>query len=107
MGDAVEAEELAHVFVVRVRQAVAGLAFQMLLHIVCIGFLGRFVFAGDIDKLELGVVAVLFAQVGRRLYASPAGTAGGGPEVDEQHLARMGGYDAAEDVGGFPFGQPV
>ena len=88
MRNAVEAEELAHVFVVRVRQAVAGLPFQMFLYIVRIGFLGRLPFAGDVDELELRVVAVLLAQVGRRLYASPARTTGGGPEVDEQHLAR-------------------
>lgn len=107
MRNAVELEELAHVLVFRVRQAVAGFAFQVLLHIVCIGFLGRFVFAGDVDKLELGMVAILLAQVGRGLYASPTRTAGGGPEVDKQNLARMRSDDAAEDVGRFSLGQLI
>lgn len=102
MRNAVELEELAHVLVFRVRQAVAGLAFQMPLHIVCIGFLGRLVFASDVDKLELGMVAILLAQVGCGLYASPAGTAGGGPEVDKQYFACMRSDNTAEDVGGFP-----
>lgn len=107
MRNAVELEELAHVLVFRVRQAVAGFAFQVLLHIVRIGFLGRFVFAGDVDKLEFGMVMVLLAQVGCGLYASPTGTAGGCPEVDKQYLARMRSDNTAEDVGGFPLRQLI
>lgn len=107
MRNAVEAEELAQVLVVRVPQAVAGFAFQVLLYVFRIVFQGRFGFTGDVNELEFGMVTVLLAQLGRGLYACPAGTAGGCPEVDEQHLARMGRDDAAEDVGGFPFGQLV
>lgn len=73
MRNSVELEKLAHIFVFSVCEPVTGFSFQVLLYIVRVGLSRRFFFAGYIDELKIGMVAVLSAQVGRSLYATPAG----------------------------------
>ena len=102
MRNSVELEKLAHIFVFSVCEPVTGFSFQVLLYIVRVGLSRRFFFAGYIDELKIGMVAVLSAQIGCSLYASPAGATIDSPEVNEEYFAGMRSNDTAENIGSFP-----
>ena len=79
----------------------------MLARIVFIVWRGRFFIVCHKDELNVGTVAITFAQLETALYRTATGRAGSGPEIHQYILALVGVYNAADDIGTASFGQVV
>ena len=81
MRDTVEAEQLAEIVVICLRNTITSLTFQILFHILIISLFGTFTITGDVYELEFRMIFILLAQTGSMFNTSTTGTTERCPKI--------------------------